>query len=169
MTNTEVKQKSKRVTGQHISVTIDFLRTFPDLDVKKDADLHVALYRVGFDAQKDIATGALSLSPFTMLANKNVRCVDRPYLYRKTLIFVGNMRKNFKYSNIYRNIDILDVGIYKGEDVEKVSELPYDLPVNEKINTRKYTKREDREETISVEFSREDEDRLDDIFGQGDE
>ena len=167
MSKPETKLR-KRAT-QHISVTIDLLRTFPDLDLTKDADLHVALYRVGFDAKKDESTGVLALSPFTMLANKNVRCADRPYMYRKTLIFAGNMRPDFKHSKIYRNIDILDVGIYDGLDAELVSDLPYDLPVNEKVNTRKYTKKGDREEMIHIEFSREDEDRLDSIFGQEEE
>ena len=165
MNKPETKLK-KRAT-QHISVTIDLLRTFPDLDVTKDADLHVALYRVGFDAGKDEATGMIALRPFTMLTNKNVRCADRPYLYRKTLIFVGNMRPDFKHSNIYRNIDILDVGVYKGLDAALVSDLPYDLPVNEKVNTRKYTKKGDREEEmVHIDFTREDEDRLDSLFGQ---
>lgn len=168
MSKPETKLK-KRTNGKHISVTIDLLRTFPDLDVTKDEDLHVALYRVGFDAQKNKDTGVLALSPFTMLTNKNVRCADRPYMYRKTLIFVGNMRPNFKHSNIYRNIDILDVGVYSGSDAELVSDLPYDMPVNEKVNTRKYTKKGDREEMIHIEFSREDEVRLDSIMGQGEE
>lgn len=166
MSKPETKQK-KRAT-QHISVTIDLLREFPDLDITKDADLHVALYRVGFDAGKDEATGATALRPFTMLSNKNVRCADKPYMYRKTLIFVGNMRPGFKNSNIYRNIDILDVGVYKGLDAALVTDLPYDLPVNEKVNTRKYTKRIDREdEMVHIEFTREDEDRLDSLFEQG--
>ena len=60
------------------------------------------------------------------------------------------------------------MGIYDGLDAALVSDLPYDLPVNEKVNTRKYTKRGDREEMIHIEFSREDEDRLDSIFGQED-
>lgn len=170
MNKPENKLKKKRAT-QHISVTIDFLRTFPDLDITKDSDLHVALYRVGFDAVKDDDTGlVIALSPFTMLTNKNVRCADRPYMYRKTLIFVGNMRPDYKHSEIYRGIDILDVGAYTGLDAELVCDLPYDLPVNEKVNTRKYTKRNERDgEMVHLEFTREDEDRLEGIFGQGGE
>lgn len=165
--NEQTKPAPKKRATQHISVTIDLLRTFPDLDVTKDADLHVALYRFGFDAQKDTSTGVMALSPFTMLQNKNVRCADRPYMYRKTLIFAGNMRPGFKHSKIYNNIDILDVGMYSGLDAELVSDLPYDLPVAEKVNTRKYTKKGDREEFISIDFTAEDEDRLDSIFGEG--
>lgn len=166
MTN-PVKNAPRKKATQHISVTIDLLRTFPDLDVTKDADLHVALYRVGFDAIKDDISGEVkALAPFTMLTNKNVRCADRPYMYRKTLIFCGNMRPDFQHSRIYNNIEILDVGIYKGLDAELVSDLPYDLPVTEKVNTRKYTKKGDREEVVHIDFSPEDTDRLDSIFGQ---
>lgn len=168
MSKPVVKQKKKAT--QHISVTIDLLRMFEDLDVTKENDLHVALYRVGFDAEKDPVSGrVVGLKPFTMLTNKNVRCVDRPYMYRKTIIFVGNMRPDYKHSRIYNNIDILDVGIYSGLDTALVTDLPYDLPVTEKVNTRKYTKKGDREEMVHVEFSREDEQRLSSIMGQEDE
>ncbi|QGZ16228.1 hypothetical protein Hena1_00520 [Erwinia phage Hena1] len=166
--NEQTKPAPKKRATQHISVTIDLLRTFPDLDVTKDADLHVALYRVGFDAQKDEATGLIALSPFTMLPNKNVRCADKPYMYRKTLIFAGNMRPGFKQSKIYNNIDILDVGMYSGLDAELVSDLPYDLPVTEKVNTRKYTKKGERDEFVRIDFTPEDEGRLYGIFGEGD-
>lgn len=156
---------SKKRATQHISVTIDLLRTFPDLDVTKDADLHVALYRVGFDAMTDENTGQVTaLKEFSVLAGKNVRCADKPYMYRQTIIFAGNMRPSFQHARIYNNIDILDVGIYNGLEAKLVSELPYDLPVTEKVNTRKYTKKGDHEEIVHVDFSPEDTDRLVRIF-----
>lgn len=169
MSQIETKNTPRKRATQHISVTIDLLRSFPDLDISKDADLHVALYRVGFDAVRDETTGhVIALAPFTMLTNKNVRCVDKPYMYRKTLIFCGNMRPGFEYPRIYNNVEILDVGTYKGTDALLTSDLPYDIPVAEKVNTRKYTKRGDREEFIRIDFNQEDTDRLDDLFGQGD-
>lgn len=166
--NTTEKKAPKRRATQHISVTIDLLRTFPDLDVTKDADLHVALYRVGFDALTDEKTGkVVSLREFSVLAGKNVRCADKPYMYRQTIIFAGNMRPGFKHARIYNNIDILDVGIYNGLEAKLVSDLPYDLPVTDKVNTRKYTKKGDREEIVRIDFTPEDEDRLGNIFGEG--
>lgn len=133
--------------SRFISVTIDFLRTFKDLDVTKESDLNVALFRVGFDVAYDKAGLVTSMKPFTILRNKNVRCANLPYTCRKTIIFVGEMRETFSCPQIYRNIDILDVGVYSGADMEFVNSLPYDLPVTDRVNTRKYTKRGDIEET----------------------
>ena len=161
--------KTKRKSTQHISVTIDLLRTFPDLNITKEADLHVALYRVGFDAQRDDDGNVTGLKPFTMLTNKLVRCANEPYKVRSTVIFVGNMRHDFQGAAIYRNIDILDVGVYTGLDTQLAGDLPYDLPVTEKVNTRKYTKSGDKVEFVSIDFDKTDTDRLDGIFGQGDE
>ena len=161
---------SKRKPAQHISVTLDFLRTFPDLDVTKDSDLHVALYRVGFDAQRDQEGKVVGLKPFTMLHNKNVRCNNLPYTYRKTLIFAGTMRHDYEHQRIYRNVDILDVGKYTGTDIELVTDLPYDIPVLEKANTRKYTKKSDRQDDrIDVAFDNADLESLDRIMGQEEE
>lgn len=169
MSQIETKNTPKKRATPHISVTIDLLRLFTDLDISKDADLHVALYRVGFDALRDEATGnVVALAPFTILSNKNVRCADKPYMYRKTMVFCGNMSPMFKHPQIYNNLEILDVGTYKGRDALMVTDLPYELPVIEKVNTRKYTKREDHVEFVRIDFTEEDTDRLDDLFGQGD-
>lgn len=154
---------TKRKPTQHISVTIDFLRTIPGFDVTKDNDLRAALYAIGFQVSDEEGKP----KSVTVLSNKNVRCANLPYLYRKTMIFVGDMRPDYKYSKIYNNIDILDVGVYSESDMEYVLDLPYDIPVNEKVNTRKYTKRDDVPETVDISFSREDEARLEGIYGLG--
>lgn len=157
---------SKHKRKQHISVTIDLLRTFPDLDVTKETDLNLALYRVGFDVMRNDAGKVTGLKPYTMMT-KNVRCANLPYTYRKTLIFAGDMRPDFKFAQIYNGIDILDVGVYSERDMELVDDLPYDLPVSEKVNTRKYTKRGDREESVEIAYTIDDESHLGDIFGLG--
>lgn len=159
---------TKRKPVRHISVTLDFLRTFPDLDVTKERDLHVALYRVGFDVTRDDNGSVKDLKPFTMLQNKNVRCANLPYTYRKTLIFVGDMRQEFEHEFIYRNIDILDVGVYSGNDIDLVTDLPYDIPVVEKANTRKYTKKSDRQDSVDISFDNSDLAHLENIMGQED-
>lgn len=155
---------SKNKRKQHISVTMDLLRTFPDLNVTEETDLHLALYRVGFDVNRDENGKVVGLKPYTMMT-KNVRCANLPYTYRKTLIFVGDMRNDFKYAKIYNGVDILDVAVYSGSDMEIVGELPYDIPVQEKVNTRKYTKRNENEQTVEITFDSAAEARLGDIFG----
>ena len=145
---------------QHISVTLDFLRQFADLDVKKDADLHIALHRVGFQVI-DKENKPVKVE---FLTNVNVRCQDKPYLYRKTTVFVGNMREDFAAARIYDNIDILDVQTCKTPVTDFVNELPYEIPVLDKPNTRKYTKRKDV--TPCLEGITPDElDNFSDIYG----
>jgi hypothetical protein len=83
----------------------------------------------------------------------NVRCVDKPYLFRKTTVFSGRMRtdETFKFAKLYDKIDILDVGHVSGI-TELVGDLPAYDPANVKPNTRKYTKRKDRDAIVDVEF-----------------
>lgn len=153
--------KTKRKPTQHISVTLDFLKTVPGFDVRQESGLRAALYAVGFQ----VADSEGNPKHVTMLNNKNVRCANLPYMYRKTTIFVGDMRPDYQYAKIYNGIDILDVGVYLEKDMEFVIDLPYDIPVNEKVNTRKYTKRGDQPESFDITFDSEDEARLSGAFG----
>lgn len=155
----------KRKPTQHISVTLDFLRTIPGLDVRQENDLRAALYAVGFQ----VSDSDGNPKAVAVLSNKNVRCVNLPYTYRKTMIFVGDMRPDFKYAKIYNGVDILDVGLYSESDMEFVTELPYDLPITEKVNTRKYTKKDDKPEVVHINFDKGDEARLDSMFRLEDE
>ena len=157
--------KTKRKPTQHISVTLDFLRTVPGFDVTQESGLRAALYAVGFQ----VSDSEGNPKHVTMLNNKNVRCANLPYLYRKTTIFVGDMRPDYPYAKIYNGVDILDVGVYSERDMEFVIDLPYDIPVTEKVNTRKYTKRGERPESFDITFNSGDEARLSDAFGLGDE
>lgn len=146
--NTAVKTKTTR----HISVTLDFIRQMPGIDIRKENDLHVALYKLGFDAFKDEKGNVTGLKPFTMLNNKLVRCANMPSMYRRTTIIIGNMRPGFELSRLYEGCEILDIGLYSGADMDLVTDLPYDIPVVEKANTRKYTKKSDREDSVEVSF-----------------
>lgn len=158
-----MSNKQKRKPTQHISVTIDFLRTIPGFDISKENDLRAALFAVGFQ----VTDKEGNPKQVTVLQNKNVRCANMPSTYRKTMIFVGDMRPDYQYSKIYNGVEILDVGLYSEQDMEYVLDLPYDLPVTEKVNTRKYTKRGDQPETIDIKFDSEDEARLNQAFGVG--
>lgn len=155
--------KTKRKPTQHISVTLDFLRLIPGFNVTEESGLRAALYAVGFQ----VSDGEGNPKQVTMLNNKNVRCANLPYTYRKTTIFVGDMRPDYPYSKLYNGVDILDVGIYSESDMEFVLDLPYDIPVTEKVNTRKYTKRGETPESFDITFNSEDEARLSDAFGLG--
>lgn len=151
---------SLMTNNTHISVTIDFLRLFPDLDIRKEADLYIALYRSGFEVI-DQENNPVKVE---LLTDKLVRCRDKPYLCRKTTIFAGRMRKDFLAPRIYDNIDILDVRECKSTDLQLVNELAYDIPVFDKPNTRKYTKRKDIPETLEG-ISADDLDNFSDIYG----
>lgn len=142
----------KNKTPRHISVTLDFIRQMPGIDMTKENDLHVALYKLGFAVFKDDAGNVTGLKPFTMLNNKLVRCANMPSTYRRTTIFVGNMRPGYELEKLYDKCEILDVDLYSHSDMELVNELPYDIPVIEKANTRKYTKKSDRDNSVDVSF-----------------
>lgn len=78
------------------------------------------------------------------------------------------MRNDYPYAGIYNGIDILDVEMYSEKDMEFVIDLPYDLPVTEKVNVRKYTKRVERKQSLDISFDSKDESWLGDVFGLGD-
>lgn len=136
---------SKMTAGtRHISVTLDFLRKLPGIDVRDEIQIRKALHHVGF--QMSDKEG----KPYKieMLTNVNVRCKDKPYLYRKTSVFIGRMREKYIFEKMYDNVDILDVAVYDGDFAELVNELPDYVPAVDKPNTRKYTKRTDRNELL---------------------
>ena len=131
-------------TNEDIAVTIDFLRTIPDFDIKIESQLAAALYAIGFQSVDE------DLKPARVERTLcNVRLRNAPYKYRETLVFSGKMREDFKYASIYEGHDILDVAVYTGVSFE-TGGLKFDIPVLEKANTRKYTRREDRENFIDM-------------------
>lgn len=140
-----------------ISVTLDFLAQVPGVNLKTRNGLRAALYAVGFD-----------LKNIDVMKGKNVRCKNKTTHYRKADIFAGTMRKDFLYPEIYRGVDILDVE-EAPEDALLVSDLPYDIPVEDRVNVRKYTKRQDKEQQMSIgedePFDIDDFKRLEKLFG----
>lgn len=148
--------KKKHQPPVHISVTIDFLKTLPCLDVENNENhLRAALYAVGIDIDNELG----GKNGVNYLRDVNVRCVDKPYMYRQTTVINGTLRKDFRHSNIYKD-GFLDAGF--SEAKELCSNLPFDIPLEVKANTRKYTKKSEKE-ILLCEIS--DLDRLDDIFG----
>lgn len=132
-------------THTDIAVTIDFLRTIPDFDITVESELAAALYAIGFrSVDKEMKPVRVER---TMC---NVRLNNAPYKYRPTLVFSGTMREDFKYASMYDGVDILDVDVYTGSDAVETGGMKFDIPVLEKANTRKYTRRADREDFIDM-------------------
>ena len=122
------------------SVTIDFLRSLPELDVDNNKNhLMAALHVIGFDVSKKIdrVEGVL------------VRYRHSPMHVRETTIFQGQLRSDYPYKNIYNNLDILDVDarnhknskefgivveILQSESKKVVTDLPFDVPDYEGVN-----------------------------------
>ena len=116
------------------SVTIDFLRSLPELDVENNKNhLMAALHAIGFDVSKKIdrVEGVL------------VRYRHSPMHVRETTIFQGQLRSDYPYKNIYNNLDILDVNakdpkndkefnvvveMLQSESKQLVTALPYEIP-----------------------------------------
>lgn len=116
------------------SVTIDFLRSLPELDVENNKNhLMAALHVIGFDVSKkiDLVEGVL------------VRYRHSPMHVRETIIFQGQLRSDYPYKNIYNSLDILDVDarnhknsrefgiiveMLQSESKQLVTDLPYDIP-----------------------------------------
>lgn len=126
-----------------IAVTIDFLRKIEGLDVTEEIQLKKALQVVGFKVEsadgKNVNIGReVSL----------VRCKDRPYEYRQTMVFRGTMREDFMFKSLYEDVDILDVGGVEG--VDEVINLPFELPTVDRANTRKYTRKNSVMESLEM-------------------
>ena len=116
------------------SVTIDFLRSLPELDVENNKNhLMAALHVIGFDVSKKIdrVEGVL------------VRYRHSPMHVRETTIFQGQLRSDYPYKNIYNSLDILDVDarnpkndkefnvvveMLQSESKQLVTDLPYEIP-----------------------------------------
>lgn len=122
------------------SVTIDFLRSLPELDVENNKNhLMAALYSVGFEVSKKI----------DRVENVLVRYRHSPMHVRETVIFQGQLREDYAYKNIYNNLDILDVDarnpkndkefnvvveMLQSESKQLVTDLPYDIPDYDGVN-----------------------------------
>ena len=122
------------------SVTIDFLRSLPELDVDNNKNhLMAALYAVGFDVEKKI----------DRVEGDLVRYRHSPMHVRETTIFQGQLRSDYPYKNIYNNLDILDVDarnhknsrefgiiveMLQSESKQLVTDLPYEIPDYEGVN-----------------------------------
>lgn len=122
------------------SVTLDFLRSLPELDVENNKNhLMAALYAVGFDVEKKI----------DRVENVLVRYRHSPMHVRETTIFQGQLRNDYAYKNIYNNLDILDVDarnpkndkefnvvveMLQSESKQLVTDLPYDIPDYDGVN-----------------------------------
>lgn len=116
------------------SVTLDFLRSLPELDVDNNKNhLMAALYAVGFDVEKKI----------DRVDNVNIRYRHSPMYVRETTIFQGQLRSDYPYKSIYKNHDVLDVDakdhktdkefnvvveMLQSESKQLVTDLPYDIP-----------------------------------------
>lgn len=116
------------------SITIDFLRSLPELDVENNKNhLMAALHAIGFDVSKKIdrVEGVL------------VRYRHSPMYVRETTIFQGQLRSDYPYKNIYNSFDILDVDarnhknskefdivveMLQSESKQLVIDLPYEIP-----------------------------------------
>lgn len=122
------------------SVTLDFLRSLPDLDVDNNKNhLMAALYAVGFDVEKKI----------DRVDNVNIRYRHSPMHVRETTIFQGQLRSNYPYKSIYKNHDVLDVDarnpkngkefnvvveMLQAESKQLVTDFPFDVPDYEGVN-----------------------------------
>ncbi len=116
------------------SVTVDFLRSLPELDVDNNKNhLMAALHAIGFDVSKKIdrVEGVL------------VRYRHSPMHVRETTIFQGQLRSDYPYKNIYNSLDILDVDarnpkndkefnvvveMLQSESKQVVTDLPFEIP-----------------------------------------
>lgn len=116
------------------SVTLDFLRSLPELDVENNKNhLMAALHVIGFDVSKKIdrVEGVL------------VRYRHSPMHVRETTIFQGQLRSDYPYKSSYKNHDVLDVNakdpktdkefnvvveMLQSESKQLVTDLPYEIP-----------------------------------------
>lgn len=136
------------------SVTIDFLTVCAKelgFNMQDPNAMKATLYTIGFQVQEEDEEGNIVPSRIDRMNNLNVRCVDKPYKYRKTTVFSGRLRDGFKYASIYDKVDILDIS-ESSAIAEFVDSLPFEQPVTEKVNTRKYTKKEDRDDVVVLDL-----------------
>jgi hypothetical protein len=138
------------------SVTLDFILACAkilDLNPKDDKTLRIVLHRIGFQVSVlNEETGEYVPCKIDRMNNVNVRCADKPYMFRKTTVFSGRLRdeRDFPFVGIYDKVDVLDVDSAIGAAM--VNSLSFDIPSVEKVNTRKYTKREDRSDVVVMDL-----------------
>lgn len=148
------------------SVTLDFIMECAkilDLNPKDDKTLRIVLHCIGFQVSVlNEETGEYVPCKIDRMNNVNIRCADKPYLCRKTTVFSGRLRdeRDFPFVVIYDKVDVLDVGSAIGTTM--VNSMDFDIPSVEKVNTRKYTKREDRSDVVLMDLPEFDD--MDDIF-----
>lgn len=138
------------------SVTLDFIlecAKILDLNPKDDKTLRIVLHRIGFQVSVlNEETGEYVPCKIDRMNNVNIRCADKPYQCRKTTVFSGRLRdeRDFPFVAIYDKVDVLDVGSAIGTAL--VNSMDFDIPSVEKVNTRKYTKREDRSDVVLMDL-----------------
>lgn len=138
------------------SVTLDFIvecAKVLGLDPNDQSTLRQVLHLIGFQVSVlNEETGEYVPCRIDRMNNVNIRCQARPYECRKTTVLSGRLRdkSDFPYVSIYDKVDILDVESSIGTTL--VNSLNFDIPTIEKVNTRKYTKKEDRSETIIMDL-----------------
>jgi len=148
------------------SVSLDFIAECAkilNLDIKEEKTLRVVLHQLGFQVSVlNEDTGEYTPCRIDRIVNVNVRCANKPYMFRQTTVFSGRLREPHDFPNvaIYDKVDILDVGSPVATAL--VSALEFDIPSIEKVNTRKYTKREDRSEVVIMDLPEVE--NMDDIF-----
>jgi hypothetical protein len=138
------------------AVTLDFILECAKImkfDPKDDKTLRKVLHLIGFQVSiLNEETGEYKPCQIDRINRVNVRCIDKPYMCRETTVFSGRLRdkSEFPLVDIYEKMDILDVNSSVGTAF--VNSLDFDIPVVEKVNTRKYTRKEDRSETIVMDL-----------------
>lgn len=151
------------------SVTLDFIMECAkilNLNPKDDKTLRIVLHRIGFQVSiLNEETGEYVPCRIDRMNNVNIRCADKPYMCRPTTVFSGRLRdeRDFPNVGIYDKVDILDVGSAIGKAL--VNSMDFDIPSIEKVNTRKYTKKEDRSDVVVMDLPEVDD--MDSIFNLG--
>lgn len=157
------------------SVTLDFLRSLPELDVDTNKNhLMAALYAVGFDVEKKI----------DRVDNVNIRYRHSPMHVRETTIFQGQLRSDYPYKSIYKNHGVLDVNakdpktdkefnvvveMLQSESKQLVTDLPYDIPDYEGVkgqSEKNYNRSSEEKARYSVINPHEE--QIDEFLKRGD-
>lgn len=139
------------------SVTLEFVAASAKklgLDLNSPDALKATLYAIGFALNLTDKDGKVFPARIDRVNNVNVRCIDRPYMCRKTSVFSGVLRDDFPNAQIYGKVDILDIGGVGSSD--SVSDMAFVLPSVEKVNTRKYTKRDARSDVVVMDLAQVD-------------
>lgn len=148
------------------SVTLDFIMECAkvlSLNPKEETTLRQVLHLIGFQVSiLNEETGEYVPCRIDRMNNVNIRCADKPYMCRQTTVFSGRLRdeRDFPFVAIYDKVDILDVDSAVGKSF--VNAMAFDIPSVEKVNTRKYTKKEDRSDVVIMDLPEVED--MDDLF-----